>query len=403
MATVRVDLGDSRKIGDVYKNQRPEFRPVDSDKLYGAERTIAAAVADVTDAIPSDLLVDYIYDRVSDSTLVDRIRNLLEDDPELFEKPIFRGFQSGTEDAAAQHRRDVNAELVRLGSPVLLRSPEELRKAKREVVWAPDLASFDRTDPNAPSRIYARFRSEAILDDLTRTVRSSIETVVSDSFRVSQSFTTGRTVTGLTQQQTAQTIYAILDEISPTRPTGADLAARSVGHTRGLNNRYATAVVNHGNAVAFDQIAAGQTSRNSLRVAERAMERYGDKLRRSRARMIARTEISYAQNAGIQYQNQLLVDSGVVASDSLKEWVTGPFDVCDICVPLGGTRVPLSLDFSWRNGSGNPPAHPNCRCKTRLVPTLSAPPKRIGTNTLEDPFRYQFADGWVAPINPVTA
>jgi hypothetical protein len=400
--TIRVDLGDSRKIGDVYKNHRPEFRPTDSDKLFGAERTIASAVADIADAIPTDLLVDRIYDRVSDRVLVDRIRDLLEDDPELLERPIFRGFQSGTEDAAEQHRRDVNAELVRLGSPVVLVSSAELRKVKRQVVWEPELANFDRTDPNAPSRIYARFRSEAILDDLTSTVRSSIETVVSDSFRVSQSFTTGRTVTGLTQQQTAQSIYAILDDISPTRPTGADLASRYVGHTRGLNNRYTTAVINHGNAVAAEQLAAGQSSSVSLRVADRAMERYGNKLRRSRARMIARTEIAYAQNAGIQYQNQLLVDSGVVAPESLKEWITGPFDVCNICVPLGGTRVPLSLDFQWQGGTGNPPAHPNCRCKTRLVPTLGAPPERIGSNTIDDPFRYRFADGWIAPINPVS-
>jgi hypothetical protein len=218
---------------------------------------------------------------------------------------------------------------------------------------------------------------------------------------VSQSFTTGRTVTGLTPQQTAQTIYAILDDISPTRPTGADLAARYVGHTRGLTDRYTAAVIKHGNAVAFEQIAAGQRPSVALRVAERAMQRYGDRLRRSRARAIARTEIAYAQNAGIQYQNQLLMDSGVVAPESQKEWITGPFDVCNICVPLGGTRVPLAGDFFWPNGSGNPPAHPNCRCKTRVVPTIGEPPTRVGTGTITDPFRYQFADGWIAPINPV--
>ena len=146
--------------------------------------------------------------------------------------------------------------------------------------------SFDRTDPNAPSRVYARFRSQAILEDLGGTVRSSIETVISDAFRVSQTFETGRTVTGLTPQQTSQTIYAILDDISPTRPTGADAAARYVSHTRGLTDRYSTAVVNHGNAVAFEQIAAGRTPEQALRTAERAMERYGNKLRRSRARAI---------------------------------------------------------------------------------------------------------------------
>lgn len=402
MAPIRVDLGD-RDSGEVYKNHRPEFRPVDSDKLYGAERTLAAIVDKIANAIPADLLVDYIYDRVTIETLTARIAALIDDDPDVLQRPIFSGFQSGTEDAAEQQRRDVNRVLYRLGSPVMLRSTAELRKAKREVVWdAADLGKFDRVDPNAAGRVYARFRSESILTDLTTTVRTSIKTAVADSFTVSQTFQTGRTVTGLTQQQSAQTIYAILNEISPTRPTGADLAARYVGHTRGLTNRYTTAVINHGNAVAFEQIAAGQRPSVAMRVADRAMERYANKLRRSRARMIARTEIAYAQNAGIQHQNQLLLDSGVVAPTSDKEWVTGPFDVCDICVPLGGTRVPLSMDFSWQGGSGNPPAHPNCRCKTRVVPTIDKAPVRGGAGTIEDPFRYQFADGWIAPINPVS-
>ncbi len=403
MAPIRVDLGD-RDSGEIYKNHRPEFRPVDSDKLYGAERTLATIVGKIAEAIPTDLVVDYIYDRVTIEILTARIAALVDDDPDVLQRPIFSAFQSGTEDAAEQQRRDVNERLAKLRSPVRLRSAAELRKnTDPVVVWGPTLESFDRADPNAAGRVYARFRSESILADLTTTVRTSIETAVADSFTVSQSFTTGRTVTGLTSQQTSQTIYAILNEISPTRPTGADLAARYVGHTRGLTNRYTTAVINHGNAVAFEQIAAGQSPRNAMRLADRAMERYADKLRRSRARAIARTEIAYAQNAGIQYQNQLLLDSGVVAPDSQKEWVTGPFDVCDICVPLGGTRVPLSLDFSWQGGSGNPPAHPNCRCKTRVVPTIDKAPVRGGAGTIEDPFRYEFADGWIAPINPTTS
>lgn len=400
MPPIRVDMGD-RDPGEVYKNHRPEFRPTDSDKLYGSERTLASIVNKIADAIPADMLVDYIYDRVTADALADRIAALIEDDPTLIERPLYDAFQSGTQDAADQQRRDVNAVLYKLGSPVMLRSAAELRKAKREVLWDADLATFNRSDPNAPGRVYARFRSEAILNDLSTTVRTSIETAVADGFTVSQSFTTGRTVTGLTPQQTAQTIYAILDDISPTRPTGADLAARYMNSTRGLTDRYTAAVINHGNAVAFEQIAAGQKPRNALRIAERAMERYGNKLRRSRARAIARTEVAYAQNAGIQYQNQLLLDSGVVAPQSQKEWITGPFDVCNICVPLGGTRVPLAGDFFWPSGSGNPPAHPNCRCKTRIVPTIDSAPERVGAGTVDDPFRYLFSDGWIAPVNPV--
>lgn len=400
MAEVRVDLGDSLKIGDVYKNHRPEFRPVDSDKLYGSERTLASAVNKIAQSLPVNLLVDYIYGRVTARALTSRISELVMEDPEMLERPVYAAFQSGAQDAADQQRRDVNAVLRRLGSPVMLRSAAELRKAKREVLWETDLSTFDRSDPNAPGRIYSRFRSQEILTDLSSTVQASIEATVGNAFTVTQQFQTGRTATGLTSQQTAQTIYAILDETSPTTPTGADLAARYVPHTRGLNTRYTTAVINHGNAVAYQQIQAGQTPSVAMRLADRSMERYGEKLRRSRARMIARTEIAYAQNAGIQHQHQLMIDSGVASPDSLKEWVTGPFDVCDICVPLGGTTVPVAGEFFWKNGSGNPPAHPNCRCKTRLRPSIAKAPQRIGAGTEDDPYRYQFDDGWEAPVDP---
>ena len=129
--------------------------------------------------------------------------------------------------------------------------------------------------------------------------------------------------------------------------------------------------------------------------------RHGEKLRRSRARMIARTEIAVAQNAGILAQQQALIDQGVASPNSQREWITGPFDVCPICTPLGGTRIGQADFFSWQGGSGFPPAHPNCRCKTRLVPTIDSPPQRIGEGTVLDPYRYEFPDGWVAPVNPV--
>ena len=140
--TIRVDMGD-RDPGEVYKNHRPEFRPVDSDKLYGSERTLATVVGKIANAIPTDLLVDYIYDRVTIATLTARIAELITDDPDILQRPIFAAFQSGAQDAAEQQRRDVNRVLYDLGSPVMLRSTAELRKAKREVIWDADLRTFE--------------------------------------------------------------------------------------------------------------------------------------------------------------------------------------------------------------------------------------------------------------------
>ena len=192
-----------------------------------------------------------------------------------------------------------------------------------------------------------------------------------------------------------------LSEIGPT-PTGADLATRTAIHTRGLFPRWALAVERSGNAAGYRAARNGASPEQVLQIANQQMTRHGNKLRQARARMIARTEIAVAQNQGILAQQQALIDAGVVSPQSQKEWVTGPFDVCPICVPLGGTRVGQADFFSWDGGSGFPPAHPNCRCKTRLVPTMDTPPERVGVGTINDPFRYQFADGWIAPINPVS-
>ena len=396
--TVRVELAQKQRLD----NHRPEFRPTNSAKLYGSERTLATAVGKIADAIPTSLVVDFIYGRVPATALTRRVTQLVEDDPTMLERPLFAGFQVGQADDAAQQRRDVNRRLRELGSNVRLRSTAELEKALDVVVWGPVLEDFNVTDPNAPARIHARLQSQRILTDLSRSTIDSIDVILQDAFRATQTFQTGRTVAGLTPTQTAQTILTALDEIAGLPPTGADLASRTAVHARGLFPRWALAVSRSGNAAGYRAARNGASAEQVLRIAEEQMRRHGAKLRLARARMIARTEIAVAQNAGILAQQQALIDAGVVSPTSQKEWITGPFDVCNICTPLGGTRVGQADFFSWQGGSGFPPAHPNCRCKTRLVPTMDSPPERIGSNTVEDPFRYVFADGWVAPVNPVS-
>ncbi len=394
MPPVRVELLQKQRLD----NHRPEFRPVDSDKLYGSERTLATAINQIADAIPTSLVEDYIFGRIRPTALTRRITALVEDDPTMIERPLLAGFQVGEADDALQQRRDVNRRLRQLGSNVRLRSRAEVRKALDDVIWEPTLDSFDVTDPNAPGRIQARMQSQRILTDLSRSTVDSIDVIVRNAFRSTQQFSTGRTVTGLTPQQTAQTILTALNEIGPM-PTGADVAARTAVHTRGLFPQWALAVERSGNAAGYRAARNGASPERVLQIAERQMARHGDKLRRARARMIARTEIAYAQNAGIQAQHDAMIASGVASPDSQKEWITGPFDVCNICVPLGGTTVPVAGEFFWSSGSGNPPAHPNCRCKTRLRPSIEKAPVRFGAGTEDNPYRYRFADGWVVAVS----
>ncbi len=149
--TVRVELTQKQRLD----NHRPEFRPTDSAKLYGSERTLASAVNRIADAIPESLVVDYIYGRVQATSLTRRITDLVEDDPTMIERPLFSAFQVGQADDAAQQRKDVNRRLRELGATVRLRSKDELRKALDEIVWGPVLDDFNVTDPNAPARIHA--------------------------------------------------------------------------------------------------------------------------------------------------------------------------------------------------------------------------------------------------------
>lgn len=398
MPPVRVQLIEKQRLD----NHRPEFRPTDSDKLYGSERTIASVVNRIAADIPQLLIIDFIAGRISEQRFYQRVAEASREQADRLERAIYRGFQAGQLDGVEQARRDVNARLRELGSDVRLRSRTEMTKAIASVLWDVSETTFARSDPQGAERIYSRFRTSEILTDLTRDSVASIEVILGRAFTESQTFSSGATVTGLTPANRSSAIYAVLNDITGVPQTGADVATRVAPHTRGLFPRWALAVDRTGNAAAYEVIRAGGTPAQALAAAERQMARHGEKLRRARSRMIARTEISAAQNAGIQQQHDRMIAEGVVAPDAKKRWITGPYDVCNICVPLGASApIPADEDFFWASGSGNPPAHPNCRCKTRLLPSIRRAPERIGDGTPEDPFRFQFESGWEAGIAPV--
>ena len=98
-----------------------------------------------------------------------------------------------------------------------------------------------------------------------------------------------------------------------------------------------------------------------------------------RAKMIAVTEATRGFNKG------KLMMAAASALTMHKRWITrGDEKVCPICSKLGAMRysagegVNLNTDFEHPGGAGaaeqfagelfmQPPAHPNCRCKIRLV------------------------------------
>jgi SPP1 gp7 family putative phage head morphogenesis protein len=80
----------------------------------------------------------------------------------------------------------------------------------------------------------------------------------------------------------------------------------------------------------------------------------------ARSMLIARTETSFAENAGTLIGWRA---SGCVAG---KVWLVGDAEVCEDCDALDGVEVPLDADFPDDGGDG-PPLHPNCRCSLAPV------------------------------------
>jgi hypothetical protein len=82
-----------------------------------------------------------------------------------------------------------------------------------------------------------------------------------------------------------------------------------------------------------------------------------------RAEMIARTEISFAQNAGVLEAARQARDATGVKLQ--KVWTLGGDNPCPICEDAADEGA---IDLEDEFGPGDaPPAHPNCECELELI------------------------------------
>ena len=102
------------------------------------------------------------------------------------------------------------------------------------------------------------------------------------------------------------------------------------------------------------------------RRAARRVVKESDRMRRVRARAIARTERRNAQGWARQRSWDTAIERGLIRErDWQKVWHTTPDDrLSDVCMPLNGQRAPVRGSFS--DGTERPPRHPNCRCTVTL-------------------------------------
>lgn len=144
-----------------------------------------------------------------------------------------------------------------------------------------------------------------------------------------------------------------------------DRAARLIFELIGLDERYANAVA------AFEAELQAEGDRAPEQI-QRLVSTYSDRLRRFRARMIARTESIRASTRGQQMLWAKAVEEGILNPARTRQvWLTALDErACPICLAMHHQQVPLGEPFIGPDGAtydGPPDPHPQCRCGVRLV------------------------------------
>ena len=230
----------------------------------------------------------------------------------------------------------------------------------------------------AAAQSWAAEESSKLVTNMTVGQQDTVRQVINNAY------TAGRT-----PATSAKVLVDTLNKVKPSTPTAQNLTSLFGTNMNGLTTRYEQAVVNRATALANSLAKRGITGQKAVDKITADTQKYADKLRRTRAKTIARTEIIRANNEGRLSTFNAAADQGLLSRQhSRKIWSTAPTDVCDICVPLNGQTVALDAPFS--TGTLTPPAHPNCRCSFDIEPNVQAyePPKAVGTGTPEDPYRF---------------
>lgn len=263
-----------------------------------------------------------------------------------------------------------------------------LRREYRAIGKAAELPSqvvgqftFDTVSPTATQ--FARTEAAAMVTNMVESQREALRSAVT------RAYTEGRTPTTLSRD-----LVNILQEVKPTTPAAKSLAELYGTNVRGLTTRYETAVVNRAQAVARQAAKQGLEGTKALQKVQKETQKYADKLRKSRARTISRTELLRANNAGrLESFNQAVSKGLLNEQHARKQWLTSRLDVCNICQNANGQLQPLKQPFQTSVGSVmHPPAHPNCRCTFLMVTDvrLHEPPEMLGTGQPGDPFGVRF-------------
>ena len=336
----------------------PAHRPAGVNRLTVNEKEYADAVELAWNRIPSGVIEEQWMKPNGGDSLGGVVEAFLPYEQFLGELTLWQVDQSG-----AAMFNEIKREVAAQWKTFEKATPSQTALAMK----------FNRASPMATA--YASLSAGNMVRDMIDSQVRSVRSVVTRAFNE-----------GLTRQQTSRNLIQILNEI-PT-PKGAIAGNYAVGHmfgnaTKGLTVRYADAVVNRASRLVRQNPDISPVD------LKRKADQYGAKLRRSRARTIARTEMMRASNQGRLQGMWQAADQGLVNPTlAKKQWVTSSFDVCPICVPLNGVTVGIRDSFGPPGQA--PPAHPNCRCVVRMLPDpmTFGLPTTTGTGQTGSPMQF---------------
>jgi len=347
----------TKKKGNLSEQTAPE-----EGRLLAREKQLAAVIASAYRQIPKRAVYDAIESR-DYQAYAQQVISALELWVGDIQELILEQLNEAGEFSAAEIASKLTSSVV------------TVKKAETSGQSAIVGFTFDKTSPTATN--YARTTAGQMVTNMA----SSQVQAVRDA--VTTAYTVGRTPTTLTKD-----LVAVLQQGRPTTDAAKSVAEHLGTNMNGLTVRYEKAVFNRSAQIATDLANRGITGTKALEKLQKDTQAYADRLRKSRATSIARTELIQANNQG-RLESMLQAErQGLINSDTArKQWVTGRFDVCVICQTLNGETQKLRDDFS--RGVMTPPAHPNCRCSINLLTNVetSNPPQAAGTGQPNDPFR----------------
>ncbi len=334
----------------------PAHRRAADPRLNAREKQIVRLVTVAYETLPTDIIVEGLTVPGGGTFALDIAVHMAEFEP-LFAEVLL----DQLDETGFVEFNDVREQVVRhlrnVGKAVETELPSQFAAKQMFGQASPTALKWAQNES-------AQLMAKTMTGEQVKAVRAVIGAAFSD---------------GLTSAQTSSKLIEILQEIPGPPMAGMAPFANSV---KGLTEPWAMAVYHRAEKLA----AAGADLTEVIADADK----YGAKLRRSRGKMIARTEIMRASNQGKQESYNQMAASGLLQKSAKKIWTTGRFDVCDICTPMNGYMVGVKENFPI-GYQGNPPAHPNCRCTTEIVPNTKdyALPESLGTGLPGSPLQIK--------------